>query len=285
MIIKSMEKSYEVICLYEKNQWMERYLCLEQTGQTECILIRIMDKEWVAATVSYFTGEKEKEKFEEFEACFMSESALCLVFSGCSGIPLVKKMEEEITLKEKLLIFTDILARLTMLDMSFYFAWDCLTAESVHINAALSAAFSHPLSEPLEYGTYHLIHVKQRLGELFWFLFEKELKNKVVPSLNLFEETLKAADSYGNYLDIYEGFYEASKQAEQVDEEKLMKPQTGVFLLWEKITGIFKPLKRVILLLLLLVSLVYLYFTIEWSQDSGEKQHFFESIGTVEIKE
>lgn len=279
MIIKGLEKSYEVLCLYERNQYLERYRCLELLRKSEVFLLRIVDKAWIAGIISYFMKEVKNKKFTEFEECFLCESALCLVFSRCRGISLCRKLEGEFpVLKERTAMFAAILERLTMQNMNHYFAWDCLKPECIFLTDGLSVSFSHHLNNPTEYVRYDFHDVRVRILELYRTIFQSELKNKTVPALNKFETELEQKDGYDGYMKLYQVFSQVKKQTERGEQERTDKRHTGL-------GRILKPLKIIVFLFLLLLSITYLIYNIRLTQYAGEKQSIFKSIGTVNMPE
>lgn len=285
MVICSFEKKYEILGIYDSDEKIERYFCKELSSETPCCMVRIMDKKCIAQSVIYYKNQIQNQKFKDFEDLFMSDSALCMVFLQKRGISLEELMKTQSSFEERMSMFTAILVQIIMLDMDPYIACDCLIPEAIFLTQGLSVSFSHWLINPDEFNRYNFQDVLIKIRYLTNYLFAEELKLKTIPEINQFEKALVQGGCQ-NYLSLYQLFSDFQKSVKEIKSAAdNLKPQTILFRMWEKITILFKPFKKLFILLLFIAAIAYLIYNVEQSQTSGREKQIFESIGTLEIKE
>lgn len=285
MLIESLDKSYTVIRYCHSGENWERYICRDNETHRNYTVVRIKNRDWISHVMEFSLGEMENKKFSDFESCFVTSDGLHLVLAFTDGLTLEEKLgNEACSLTERLEIFQHILEKMLLLEMSDYIQQDCLVPAQIIVDSALEVSFQYELNDIIHYEEYHFDSVCDRLYRLYYIIFERELKRRYVLPLNRFGQTLRDREC-SSRLNCYEMYMEIREEIAALSPEEMDTPKTWPFRLWDRMKRLFKPLKRIAVIVLFVVALLYLVFTIRKHNAPDNTQPVFQYIGTLEVKE
>lgn len=285
MVIQTLGKKYVVIKYCSSNSRMERFLCKEESDGKCYTVIRIKDRDWITKTMEFLIREMENKSFTDLSSCFTEEEYFHVVLSYTEGISLQEKLGNEIcSLEERLEIGRHLLERIMLLDMSDYFLQECLNLEHIVVLPDLDIAFTYELNTVFQYDKYDFTQVRHGLLQVMGILFEDELKKKILPPLNHFQDMLRKAE-WKDTLEIFRQYRKMCQEVFSMAPEEMELPKTWVFRVWERLRRFIAPLKKILALLLFLLAVLYLIHTVQKSVETSAEKKVFDSIGTLEIRD
>lgn len=284
MIIQTARKRYLVIGYMEQDEQKEVCLCENIATHSRCLVIRITDRQLYPAVVEFLYEQVANEAFTDFQDCFISEETLLLVFSNYEGRELEQKLgKESCSFHERLEIVKKILERLILLDMPCYFASRCLQMENIFITPSLDISFRYQITDIEHNRDYSMKQVQNRLQEIIKFVFREELRKEVIEPLEVFLKVL-AQQTFDHYLELYQGFLSVREKSLAISEQDLTIPRTRLFRIWDKLKALFKPLKRIMVLAVLIGCFLYMLWTIEEKSRPALSANVVDQIGTLKIE-
>lgn len=270
MIIQNFNRSYQVMCHLGSTEKTEEFLCSEiHSGEnTACLLVRITDSA-LAKHVTLFLEEKIKDReFADYLECFQAEGAFYVVFCYSLWESLPDRLGSEFcSLRERAEIAKKLLERLLLLNPHPYFAWNALKPDQITVNRSLEVAFNYHLEQVGQFDAYTMRDVVKRLLVVFRQLFAEEEKNHLHPLLDGYLNALEQWESW-SYLKFYKEFMPVYEELLNKNTEKQV-PQSFWFRLWSRIKKIFVFLKKILAVLLIAVTILYVVG--ELQDDSGSR--------------
>ena len=214
MVIRSLEKTYEVIQQLREGDTVSHFLCREADGDPETL--------W---DVAEFSGPgqmdqvilgalemKENPAFTDFVDYFPDGERVCLVFTYLEGQALCEMTVGLMPMGTRFELVQKILEKILMMDLSVFLMWDVMKLNT--IRAAWTGKEEAPFSDVgFFYGLENLgapgeiteIDVWDRLGEIVEFLFEGELESGRYPEIKKFLKSLYDGQ-WGNVMDVYQAW-------------------------------------------------------------------------------
>ena len=213
----------------------------------------------------------------------MDGETLLLVFAYPQGEELQKKLSGEYTgLPERLAIVKNILERIILQGMPCYFACRCLKKEAIRVKRSLDVSFFYDTAGAERGKDFGMKEVQEVFAGLLAWIFEEELRKKTVSPLEEFLEELTQS-LFEDYMELYRRFEEVREQLLALPPEELAMPKTWIFRFWDRLKKIFKPLKKLIALVLLIAALVYMIWTIRTASEPAASMQLMNQIGTLNI--
>lgn len=285
MLIQTYERGYQVISHVLSNDLGEIYICQDISADREYTILRIKAKDIVADLMVYI-NQNIKETFVYFIERFVFEGDLCLVFQYHRGLSLSAKLNHEYcSLSERMTIGKQILDRIVLLDMPLYFLKNCLSGERIIVRPSLDVSFNYVPSDIRYFAAVDDRAVFTAFTAIFDLLFADELTKQSAPPLNQFYTELHKEQHFDS-IELYKQYTQMCREVELIPEEEINQPKSKWFLLWEKIKKSLGAFKKVLGIALLVVSVMYLAYTISDAVNPTitQVQHF-EFIGTLEIEQ
>lgn len=288
MTIVTADRHYRILACLEDGEAFGIYLCEEGEGEQEgdrepFRLIEIRDQAVLRRSMEFLYTQVRRKEFSDLKECFVSEERLYLVFACGRGRKLSEQLDSErLSLKERLLIGKNIMERMVLLSMPASFQTWCLRPERIRISASLDVTFEYVLEDLGAYESYGIKEVQTALARIIALLFEEELKRQVLSEAEDLIGRLRTG-SFRSYVECYGAYLDFYRQAETSGKEQAV-PGTWPFRLWERLKGLFKPLKRLAVLAMLLLALLYMIETLVRSMEPAPVETVFEQIGTLDIR-
>ncbi|MDR1772058.1 MAG: hypothetical protein LBS02_15690 [Hungatella sp.] len=284
MIIQTVKKKYLVIGYLEKDGQKETFLCENVADHSRCLIIRIKDQQLISAVVEFLYEQAANEAFTDFKDCFVSEESLALVFSHCEGQELDRKIGGEYSgLEERLEIVKKALERIILLDMPLFFACRCLRVQNIFVKRSLDVSFCYSIDGIAQNNACSMKEVQDCLREVMEFVFKEELKKEVIRPMEVFLDVL-SQKQYDGYLELYRSFLFAKDQVLALSKQELEVPKTWIFRMWDKVRKLFKPMKRILVIAVLIAGLLYMLWTIDSMSKPASSSKVVDQIGTLKIQ-
>lgn len=270
MIIQNFNRSYQVMCHLGSTEKTEEFLCSEiRSGEnTAYILIRITDLV-LAKHLTLFLEEKVKgREFTDYLECFQADGAFYMVFSYSLWETLSERLQTEFcNRKERAEIAKGLLEKLLLLNPHPYFAWNVLNPKQITISRSLEVGFQYHLEQIGRFESYTIKEVGRQLLKVLRLLFAKEEKNHLYPLLEAYFKTLEQGE-LSSYLELYKGFMTVYEELLTKETENLVS-ESFWFRLWRRIKKILAFLKKVLAVVIIAVTI--LYVVRELGDDSASK--------------
>ncbi len=286
MLIQTYEHGYKVVSHVLTNDLGDIYICRDIATDLEYTILRIKDRVIVPGLMVYLNTNIQKETFVDYIEHFVFEDDLCLVLKYYRGISLSEKLNNErCSLNERMKMGQKILDRIVFLDMPLYFLENCLTGERIIVKPNLDIFFNYVPSDIRDLAAVDDQAVLKAFTAIFKMLFADELSKQAAPPINQFYSALHKEQYFGS-IELYKQYTQMCREVELIPEEELNKPKSKWFLLWERVKRLFKVLKKVLAVALMILGIVYLASTIKESIDPTINHvNHFEFIGTLEIEQ
>lgn len=283
MIVRTSRNAYLVIGYKGQEGENETCLCENMSDRRRCLMIRIKDEALIRACVGFFYEQADSRTFTDFEECTTDEDSLLLIFSAPQGQPLTEMLGNEYSgLEERARIMENVLEKIIIQDMAPCFAVACLQPAAVWVKRNLEVSFLYSIAGAEQGKDLGMRKVQESLRRLLQTVFEEELKKETIPPMEAFLKRLEK-EAFPDYMELYRQFREAEEKMLALPEEALMVPRTFLFRLWDRIKRLFGPLKTILALALLMVTLVYMIWTIQTASLPSATMELINQIGTLDI--
>lgn len=283
MMIETVNKTYHVIGYLGQDEKKEVYLCESVRDRERYLVIRLKDQKLVTDTVEFLYGQVENKAFKDLEQCFVFEECLHLAFLYHRGESLEDKLQgEHIGLRERLELEKKILEKMVLLSMPSYFQCRCLRPGNIYVTRSLEVTFAYSVEDLEHYGVYTIRDVQDELCRVTEALFRDELKKEVIDPAEEFLAFLRQEERE-DYLEIYRRYLEVYQQVLGLAEKDMEMPNTWIFRIWDRIKKQFAPLKRIIVVAILLLGLGCLIWTIGDAMKPAAPAVIMTQIGTEEL--
>ena len=280
MVIRTSDKEYPVIGVQKNNEQYDIYICRDVVAKGLYRILSVKDGALFPELVGFLNDSVNREAFTDYDGYFIDDGKLCIVMRYTQGITLGTKLAtESVPFGERLELGRKILEKAVLQEIPDYFLAKCFTPEQIIIDPDLSVSFNYPIEDII---TDRQQSGRKNIEQVLRMLFGKELERKVPQLLMDFFKSLPELCEQ-RLLDIYSEYYALMGKLEEYDAEG-EQPKTFWFKLWNAIKKIFKVLKKILIILLILASIALLIYTIlDPGKDKDSGGHF-KSIGTVEIQ-
>lgn len=283
MIVRTSRNAYLVIGYKGWEGKTETCLCENMSDRRRCLMIRIKDDALIRASVGFLYEQADDRTFTDLEECTTDEDSLLLIFSSPQGQPLKEKLKEEYSsLEERVKIVENVLEKIILQDMAPYFAVGCLQLRDIWVRRNLEASFHYHVVGVERAMDFGMREVQESFRTLLAAIFDAELKKETISPMETFLKRLEQ-EAFTDYIGLYRQFKEAAGQVLLLPGEELQVPKTWIFRLWDRIKRIFKPLKTIVALALLLVALTYMIWTIRTAAMPAASMELIYRIGTLDI--
>ncbi len=279
LIISTYEHDYPVVGVKESNEVYDCYICRNVSSGGLCRIMSIKDKRLFAELTGWLIEKINPEAFTDYIEQFIFEDKLCIVMKYTEGITLRTKLAtESLPLKERLELGRKLLERVILQDIPEYFLAKCFSPDQMMITSDLNVSFNYPIEDIAQDRS---ADGRKNIEPVFRMLFARELERKVPDLLMKFFRQLPELTE-ARMIDLYSEYYALIGQLEKYDENG-EQPKTFWFRLWEVLKKVFKVLKKILIIALILASVGYLIYTILNPGKNQNNDGHFSSIGTVEI--
>lgn len=277
MVIQTLEERYHIIKYSFSGSDEERFI--GESGNKKYMIARVKNKAWIVKSVEFLMGQKKNRHFTDFISCFMSGDSLHVVMKYAEGISLKEKLEnEECPLRERMEIGRNILDRIMILNMPDYFLQDCLKEEGIILGRGLCVNFRYGLWGLDDYQKADFGKVQMSLYHIFHSLFSEEIRDRVLPELEQFCNTLQEK-SYQEMMGVYTVYDRLCKTVDS------MEPGTRGSRAWEKMNRFLPAVKKFFAAALMALAIGFLVYEVRESMQEGQETRIFESIGTLNLEE
>lgn len=284
MIIQNADRTYEVLRHLGGTEQTEEYLCAdpEERGENTFLLVRVADPV-LARRFTLFLDERVRgSSFTDFRESFLEKGDLYAAFRYSVQPTLEEKLaSERCGRPERARIAWSLLEKLLLFSPHPWLAWNALRKDLVTVSPALDISFRYHFMEIEQPERVTMEDVCSGLEEIFRFLFERELKKKLCPSLDEYIEQLSRKET-GSYLKLYRDFAPvfAKLQREESDE----KPRTFWFRLWDKVKKILSFLRKVLMAAILIGAVIYMVGVLQDESGSRVTEKTMHQIGDLYIE-
>lgn len=279
MIIHTYEHDYPISSVKETNNTYDCYICRNLTEGGFCRVMSIKDKSYFPGLVSWLTETVNRDTFTDYLEHFNYGDTLCIVMRYTQGLSLTDKLAtESLSVMERAEIGRRILEKIVLQEIPDYFLSKCIDPDCIMVSPDLTINFNYPIEDII--GSRECDPMTG-IDKLLRLLFARELERKVPEAVVSFfgklPELLELTviEIYGEY---HEMIGELTENPE-TDEE----PRSVWYKLWNNAKKIWRVLKKIIMLALIVLAVVYLIITIDGVKSSSTRKANFDRIGTVTI--
>lgn len=284
MRIQTLNRSYEVLQKMEDGQKYEIIIARDpdRPENGKCLLVVLKTEKDIHRFIPFCAEQKQNLPLEDFLDYFPKDGFLYLVFRYRECRTWEGRIREGMTRKERLQAGRSLLQRIVILHLPYYLQMEVLSGNNLLIDDSGTVYFNYILQEPDRVDTVREEEVWIRLLNRLKEIFAPELEDRCCPPLEELMNRIGRGE-YRNILALLRDYEEAAAQLEKMEEENALRPRKFGFRLWEKIKGLLRYVKYVLLAAVLGAMLWYLVYTIRHpSYQSGEALDC-KSIGTLEI--
>jgi hypothetical protein len=223
------------------------------------------------------------DDFSDFVTMFVAQGQLHLVFKAFEGISLKNKLNQEtVVLKERLQLAKNIHEKIVLMNMPLFFLYRVLDLDHIMVNQSLNIDFSYEAVDITNYREYSFLMIQQQMMKMMTELFSDEWSKKRFQPLMNYMKSLEKSE-FINPIELYSRFSKVCDLIESGSEEASGEPMNWAFRLWYRIRRLFKPIRRILAILLWVVALLYMIIVINDSMQPSEDQRMYKYIGTVDI--
>lgn len=286
MLIQTFERGYQIISHVLSNDTGEIVICRDVATDQEYTVLRLKNKDIVSGLMVYLNTNVNPETFVDFVEHFVFEGDLCIVFKYNRGLSLSEKLKREYcSLSERMTIGRRILDRIVLLDMPLYFLKNCLAGERIIVKPSLDILFNYVPGDIRDFAAADDRAALKAFTAIFRMLFGDELARESAPPFNEFYAALQEEQQFDS-IELYKQYTQMCREVEIIPEEEIVKPKSKWFLLWERVKGFARALRRFLALALLVLAVVYLAYTIgDFINPKVTPVKQFDFIGTLKIEQ
>lgn len=280
MNIRTSEKEYPIVGIKEQKEKYDVYICRDPATKELCSILSVKDCTLFPVLANWLTDNAGHDSFTDYRGFFIFNDQFCIVTKYSQGITLGSKLTtESVPLRERLEIGRKILEKIILQDIPDYFLSKCLSPDQIIIDNDLSVSFNYPVSDMI---FDRSADGKNNIVSIFRLIFEHELLRKVPDILIDFITRLPEL-SQNSMIDLYSEYYILMNKLENYSDNDEL-PKTFWFKAWDVIKKIFKVLKVLLVIALIIASVGYLIYTIIDPDKNKNSNGHFPSIGTVTIE-
>lgn len=246
-------------------------------------LLEIADEEMMPALVQELTQPNAYQTFQDLFEYFSSDGKFYLAMVHRDASSLRSKLgEEQCSLRERLEIGKNLAERIILLGMPDFLQSAVLHEEQILVAGDLTVSFSYLIDELTFAEEIEFSVLIRQMTAVLEQLFKKEIANKESKDILAFMETCRDYE-FKDWLEFYQEYSKLYDAVLTQSEQGFIKPNTFLFVLWEKIKKIFNKLKGIVIKIILLLLFIFMMKSIlEKPEPSGVD---FLRIGTVEIED
>ncbi len=285
MLIRFPDKCYEVVQKIKALDALDLYVAKDMTDTEQKLYTAacIRDQELARKLILITTKKNTSLAFKDLHESFNTDGKYYIIFHYAQGETLQRALRANTyNLKERLLLFRNILSRILLLDMPECFIYEVLRKDNIVVDSALSVKFHYFFTEVDYYWQVDEKNCIHRLCGLVQELFQKELEEKSSRELAEFLRDLEQGrltdiwDCYEAYNDIYEHVTRKSELRE-------IRPGRIWWKAWDAFKKKLPALKSMLAILLILASGAYLLLHLP-NPVLSEDGITFGQIGTLVIE-
>ena len=232
MIIRSLNRSYEVLGRLSSSGKISEFLCFEQNEKEVCLLVRMVGSVRAKRFLLFLEEKIEETIFPDYKEYFQTEKAFYAVFSYSQERSLTDKLRaEDCTVQERIEIVRRLLEQMLLRSPHPYFMISALRPDLITVSDSLNVSWNYELDEEKSFDSYTMEEVCRHLISIIDFLLKEEIKGKQYPLLQDYLAALSDGKMNG-YLELYREFmpvYDGIRRG-----EKAILPPSGLKRLWEK---------------------------------------------------
>ena len=279
MIIHTYEHDYPISSVKETNDTYECYICRNLTDGGFCRVMSIKDRAYFPGLVSWLTETVNKDTFTDYIEHFNFNSSLCIVMRYTQGLTLSDKLAtESLSILERAEIGRRILEKIVLQEIPDYFLSKCIDPGCIIVSPDLTVNFNYPIDDII--GSRQC-NAMECIDKLLRLLFARELERKVPePVIAFFDKLPELLEL--TVIEIYSEYHDMlGKLTENPDVEE--EPQSIWYKIWNNAKKVWRVLKKIIMLALVVLAVIYLIMTIDGVKSSNVRKANFDRIGTVTI--
>lgn len=286
MIIKFLDKQYEVVQKIKSTGFLELYVArdLNGPGQKVYTVACIRDRELIRKLIPITTKKNTSLSFKDLHDSFNADGKYYIIFNYARGQTLQQAMQENnYNLNERLLLMKNIFNQILLLNMPDCFIYEALRKDSIVVDEAMGVRFNYFFTEVDYYGQVEEKNCLRRICELTQELFRKETTEKSSAELAEFIRNIER-EKFENIWDCYEAFDNIYDRLKLKSENHEIKPKRLWWKAWEGLKKKVPALKAMLAVFVILAAGVYLLLHLP-NPVLSEDGISFQKIGTLEIEE
>ncbi len=289
MLIQTLRRKFTVLRMLKSNRDLDIAVCRDLLEKKEqpYLVIALKNPDLIYRTMPFFAAQREDPSFQDFRDCFSQEGRFYLVFSYYDKPRLFEKLaEENYSLQERLIIGKSLLSRMVLLNMPANLQYEALQERNLLLDDTLQVYFNYRLEEIPDHHLLTGAKVQGELGGIFRVLLQKEIATRVSAELLVFIERLEQG-AFVDYLAVYQAYDQLHVLLRGMQEEGEAEPQSLLFRTWERIKGLGRFVKPVLMALILVTASGYMIYTLihpPGTAGTGGAPVVIEKIGTVNVE-
>ena len=287
MIVRTLDRQFVVLQVLRSEENEEICVCQdpEDEGAGLYTLARFRSPALNRYLLPMLARQKQNAAFEDYLGVFSRDGEVYARFRYTDAPRLTQRLEQgDFSFRERLEIGSNLLQRVTLLNMPPSLQFQALRESNVTVDDALRVRFNYVLESMDNCFNADMGFVCVRVAELLQKLFAQERAARALPEL---EEYLKLLEQtrFESYLDIYAGYDQVYKRLLERTMSGPAEPQTWLFRMWAKLKRLGRFVKPVLAGLVLVAAFCYLVYTLLMPAQPKGTAVLFDRIGTVEIQD
>ncbi len=284
MTVQTVDNTYIVINELPSEYGRNRFVCIRKSDDKKVFLFKINNRQIILKIMEYVSSCEKNKNFSDFCDYFTMDGCLYMAFEYGEGRTITDVCKEHMSLKERVELLSRIMQLIIIEDMPEFFQYICLDTDNIMVDTTGTISFDYNIKDIENYDKYTIEDVWQNLLKVVNIIFSHELK---IHSIEVIDKWVNSISNnrYEQLIDAYKDFNNISPNIKDTSEMVRTMPKTKGFKRWEKIKGSFKFIKRLLVIILIVVSLAYLIFTINTSNKRQHEKNVFDTIGTLKIEE
>lgn len=286
MIIRVLDRNYFVQQTISSEHGLIQYVCTnvaEDDGRIYRI-VRIPLPEVETGLIRYLSDIYREGSFRELKQ-YANEGGYLQVVADCGDMK-AKTLKEilgegGLTFRARLALGEKLLERLILSDVPDFFALGAMDTDHVRFTDAMDCSFFFELENLKNFQEADTPQVHRRLRAVLNTLFEKELKDERVPELKPFLDRISQNEFPSSML-LYQAYQPLAAELSLRNEET-MEGKSLPFRIWEKIKALFRFLRSLFFVAVILIAIAYLVLSIRNFVSPPAQKDVFKSVGDLQI--
>ncbi len=286
MVIRVLDQNYYVLQTVPSETGLLQYVCRDVMQDDGHIyrIVMIPLEETDPRLVRWLSIIYRNNMFRELVQYANEKDRLQVVIDcgSASAVPLEELLSRErLSLRERLNMGEKVLERLILSDVPVFFAMNALDPEHVRFTEAMECAFTFELEDLKKFDSADVEKEMHGLRSVLRKLFSEELNDHKIPELKQLLDRIVQME-FSEVMEVYLAYLPIVEKYAGQDEGKL-ENKSLPFRIWEFIKALWKGIRKMFFLLVILFALVYLILSIRNFMAPTEQRDVYKAIGDLEI--
>lgn len=285
--IKTIDRDLYVIQIVHKTESYEYMICTDNMEKNHSLydVIKVSDYSMICSIMPLLNEQKRNKKFTDLIDCFSQNNAFYAVFSHTDSVMLDEALKTFAhTSYEKLDMLKNLTEKIVMMNIPVQIQTDIILSESIAVSQSMKISFIYDLSHISQYNDIDFGKFQRAMCVLVKKILKKEFESGISSKLTAYCENLNNG-IYHEYIEIYADYIGVYEDIKGSIGDEILRKQSRWLKIWEKIKGFLSFVKPFAVCLLILLALIYLFYSVAGNKEDRSQYNTYKSIGSLIIDE